>query len=122
MITYYQQPQVRARIIEYLGGPSLEVATCAYLTRCDTPSLALPEVKTTAAFNFFLDRELDMGRSLCDNQSLFALLDIDHVNSSMDEQNGFNAPVILELSGDRGGRVGTVLVEARLARDMLENL
>ena len=32
---YYKNPNVHARIIEYLGGNSPGEATCIYLARCD---------------------------------------------------------------------------------------
>jgi hypothetical protein len=77
---YYKNTNVVARMTEFLGGSSLEEATCVYVTR----SLELPDYSTFTKppqeLRFFLDRGLDVSRSLWDEESLIAHVDIEYVN------------------------------------------
>jgi hypothetical protein len=77
---YYANPAVRRRIIEYLGGDTPETATCIYLTRCDVESFATVDRKKPADLAYFLDNNLDLGRSLLDRRGAVAHLDIEYVN------------------------------------------
>lgn len=77
---YYRNVYVRQRMIDYLGGTSLDTATCEFLTRCDDLSLKDVDLKKPQQLEFFLDHSLDVGRSLWDRASLIAHLDIEYVN------------------------------------------
>ena len=77
---YYATPDVRARLIESLGGRRLDEATCYYLGRCfDTikPGFCM---KKPGALDLFLRKEWDVARSLWDRQWLIADVDIEYVN------------------------------------------
>ena len=77
---YYATPDVRARLIESLGGRRLDEATCYYIGRCfDTikPGFCMNK---PAELDLFLRNEWDVARSLWDRQWLFADVDIEYVN------------------------------------------
>jgi hypothetical protein len=77
---YYATPDVRSRMIESLGGPSLEGATCYYIGRCfDTIRTGFSMQRPTE-LDFFLRSEWDVARSLWDRKWLFADMDIEYVN------------------------------------------
>jgi hypothetical protein len=80
MKSYYSNGNVRSRMLEYLGGNTLDTATCEYLTagdetasqhRSPLPVNKLPELWAGG---------LDIGRSLWDRESLLFHLDIEYVN------------------------------------------
>lgn len=80
MKNYYMNPHILKRITEFLGGESLENATSMYLSRCDSSLHDRIEVKLPEELPFYLDRELDVGRSLWDQNALIAHLDIEYTN------------------------------------------
>lgn len=77
---YYQEPSVRARMLEFLGGTVLEDATCVYISRCDVPTPWHFDMKSPYELDFFLSRGWDVGRSLWDRASLPVHLDLEYVN------------------------------------------
>jgi len=77
---YYKTPEVRARVIEFLGGPTLDDATCFYIGRPrDTIHPGFNMAKP-GELNAFMDREWDVARSLWDRAWLLADLDIEYTN------------------------------------------
>jgi hypothetical protein len=77
---YYATPDVRVRMIESLGGPTLEDATCYYIGRCfDTikPGFCMQKPRD---LDLFWRNEWDVARSLWDRKWLFVDLDIEYVN------------------------------------------
>jgi hypothetical protein len=78
--TYYSNPHVRARMIEFLGGASLEKITCHYLTAGDSDSSHHRQPRPVSDLPHFWDAALDIGRSLWDRESLLLDLDIEYVN------------------------------------------
>lgn len=77
--SYYRQPAVRARILEFLGGISPETATCEYITADDASSAERRPVDPLDLFAK-LDSGQDICRSLWDRHVLIAHLDIEYVN------------------------------------------
>ncbi len=77
---YYQTPDVRARMVEVLGGSRLEDATCYYIGRCYDSIRPGFNMRRPGELDLFLDNEWDVARSLWDRQALFADLDIEYVN------------------------------------------
>ena len=77
---YYGTPEVRARMIESLGGSRLEEATCSYIGRCYDSIKPGFNMRRPGDLDFFLAQEWDVARSLWDKQSLVADLDIEYVN------------------------------------------
>ncbi len=50
---YYENPDIRKRIIEYLGGTSLKTATCAYSARCDNSSFDAVKAKPIGDLSYY---------------------------------------------------------------------
>lgn len=80
MDTFYSDPAVRQRLVEYLGGDSLEAASAVYVTHTDGCQFQRSELHPPKELQWFLDRNLDIARSLADRKSLLLHLDIEYVN------------------------------------------
>ncbi|MFN0128559.1 MAG: hypothetical protein ACKV19_17950 [Verrucomicrobiales bacterium] len=76
----YSDPTVRQRMIEYLGGDTLTEATALYLGHLDGCAFQRAELHAPAELQWFLDRNLDIARSLADRESLLLHLDVEYVN------------------------------------------
>lgn len=80
MPSVYADPAVRCRLIEFLGGDTLEHATAAYVTQSDGCQFARSQLRPPGELDHFLSSELDVARSLADSKSLLLHLDIEYVN------------------------------------------
>jgi hypothetical protein len=80
MDTFYSDPHVRQRLVEYLGGDCLGSASAVYVTHTDGCLFQRSELHPPAELEWFLDRNLDIARSLADRKSLLLHLDIEYVN------------------------------------------
>lgn len=80
MNSFYSDTAVRQRLVEFLGGDSLEHATAVCLTHSDGCQFDRRELRTTGELNWFLDNELDIARSLADSKSYLLHLDMEYVN------------------------------------------
>jgi hypothetical protein len=77
---YYANPEVRARLIEFMGGRTLQEATCHYIGRArDTVKQGF-EMRPPQELEAFLDNEWDVARSLWDRAWLVGDLDIEYAN------------------------------------------
>ncbi|MGE5294895.1 MAG: hypothetical protein ACM3VT_08695 [Solirubrobacterales bacterium] len=77
---YYGTPAVRSRVIEFLGGRTLDDATCFYIGRPrDTihPGFNMAQPRE---LHSFMDKEWDVARSLWDRVWLIVDLDIEYTN------------------------------------------
>jgi hypothetical protein len=104
-----ENPAVRQRIVEYLGGPRLEDATCLFLARLDPLDPSLFERHPTADLHSLLDESSELARSLEDSSSMLIHLDIEYVN--------FDDPAAAYLDPQRVFRLQEPLVrviESRL--------
>jgi len=77
---YYATPDVRSRMIESLGGPNLDDATCYYIGRCFDTIKPGFSMQRPSELDLFLHNEWDVARSLWDRKWLFADIDIEYVN------------------------------------------
>lgn len=77
---YYTNPEVRARILEFLGGDSPANVTAVYLTGGDRSGAHHRSPRLTTELPALLENGLDIGRSLWDRESLIADLDVEYVN------------------------------------------
>jgi hypothetical protein len=77
---YYSNPQVRARMLEFLGGDSLSDATCHYLTAGDAREPRHRQPRPVAELPVLWENDWDISRSLWDRESLLVHLDIEYVN------------------------------------------
>ncbi len=80
MPSIYADPAVRCRLIEFLGGDTLEHATAAYVTQSDGCQFDRNQLRPPVGLDELLASELDIARSLADAESLLLHLDIEHVN------------------------------------------
>jgi hypothetical protein len=80
MSIFYSDAVVRRRLLEFLGGESLDEATAAFLTHCDGCQFDRRELRPPTELDWFLARDLDIARSLADSKSLLLHIDIEYVN------------------------------------------
>ena len=80
MKAFYSDPAVRQRLVEFLGGDTLESATALYLGHLDGCAFQRQELHPPSELQWFLDRDLDIARSLADRESLLLHLDVEYVN------------------------------------------
>lgn len=80
MSSFYSDAAVRQRLVEFLGGETLEDATAMYLTHSDGCQFQRSELHPPAELEWFLERDLDIARSLADRDSLLLHLDVEYVN------------------------------------------
>lgn len=80
MCALHSDRSVRQRLIEFMGGETLEEATAVYLTHSDACRFNRRELRPAASLDRFLDRNMDIARSLADTQSYLLHLDIEYLN------------------------------------------
>ncbi|HEX3019086.1 MAG TPA: hypothetical protein VHP36_02240 [Chitinispirillaceae bacterium] len=80
LLSYYKNEHVRARMTEFLGGKTLDSASCMFLTQCDVDSEAGWNYKLPHELDYFLTQGIDVSRSLWDKKWLLAHLDVEYVN------------------------------------------
>ncbi len=80
MPSVYADHAVRSRLVEFLGGDTLEHATAAYITQSDGCQYDRGQLRPPGELAHFLSSELDIARSLADSASLLLHLDVEHVN------------------------------------------
>lgn len=94
---YYQEPSVRARIIDFLRGDSLDKATACYLTRGDRADAGLYEKHPLTDLDSFFEEGADIARSLWDSESLLVDLDVEYVNFDRAAEAYLNSARVFEL-------------------------
>lgn len=77
---YYNDRHVRSRMTEFLGGKTLDSATCMFITECDAATELGNDFKIPTELDSYLTRGFDVSRSLWDKEWLIAHLDIEYVN------------------------------------------
>ncbi len=80
MNLFYDNSAVRQRLIEFLGADSLDHATAVYLTHSDGCQYDRRELRPPTELDWFLERDLDIARSLADSKSYLLHLDVEYVN------------------------------------------
>lgn len=80
MSAFYSDPFVRQRLVEFMGGETLEDATAVYLTHSDGCQFQRTELRPPSDLKWFLDQDLDIARSLADRDSILLHLDVEYVN------------------------------------------
>jgi hypothetical protein len=79
-VDYYRNKDVRARIVEFLGGDVSKNPTCSYLVSGDVDQPPLQHHYRVQALDSLFDGGLEICRSLWDETSLLADFDIEYVN------------------------------------------
>ncbi len=77
---YYRDRNVRARILEFLGGDAQTAPTCRYLTAGDEEHQFLEQRLSERALDALLENGFEICRSLWDETSLLADFDVEYVN------------------------------------------
>ena len=80
MNKYYSNPDVRARMLEFLGGTALENISCHYLTAGDIDSPHHRQPRPVTDLAILWESDWDISRSLWDRNSLLIHLDVEYVN------------------------------------------
>lgn len=80
MNSFYSDPAVRQRLVEFLGGDSLDQATAVCLMHSDGCPFDRRELRPPAELDWFLERDMDIARSLADTHSYLLHLDMEYVN------------------------------------------
>lgn len=80
MNTFLSDPAVRQRLIEFLGGETLDHASAIYVTRSDGAPVSADDLKPISDLDSFLERDCDIARSLGDRESVLLHLDVEYVN------------------------------------------
>jgi hypothetical protein len=80
MDAFYGDSAVRRRLVEFLGGETPSRASALYLTHSDGCQFQRSELHAPGDLEWFLDRDLDIARSLADRDSLLLHLDVEYVN------------------------------------------
>jgi hypothetical protein len=77
--TLYAEPAVRQRVVEFLGGASLDSATAQFIAGDDArASLRHPE--PVSRLSDFFEARMEVSRSLWDRAALLVHLDVEYVN------------------------------------------
>jgi hypothetical protein len=93
MTPFYRDDAIRQRLIEFLGGETLDQVTAAYVTHSDRSQFRRDQLLPPKELDWFLERDLDIARSLADSESLIFHLDIEYVN--------FDSPAEAHLDPER---------------------
>jgi len=80
MSAFYSDPAIRQRLIEYLGGDTLDSATAVFVTHSDGCLFQRSELRPPSELKLLLDLDIDIARSLADQESVLFHLDIEYVN------------------------------------------
>lgn len=102
---YYQTPEVRQRMIEFLGGAELSRVTAAYITATDgVIDFSMPAAP--ARLVQYLDGMLEIDRSLWDEVSLIVHVDLEH--------HDFEHPAAAWLDPERAFELQQPVLDAML--------
>jgi hypothetical protein len=77
---YFRNNDVRQRMVEFLGGSSLEASTAVFITNTELSYSHELKADPPSLLDAFLKSGLDVSRSLWDKASLIVHLDLEYVN------------------------------------------
>ncbi len=80
MNPFYKDQALRQRLVEFTGGNTLDQATAVYVTRSDGCQFDRRELRLVTELDWFLERDMDIARSLADSTSCLLHLDVEYVN------------------------------------------
>ncbi|OYW31363.1 MAG: hypothetical protein B7Z47_01330 [Chthoniobacter sp. 12-60-6] len=80
MNSIVSDPAVRRRFVEFLGGDTLGHASAVFLSHSDGCPFDRRELRPAAELDWFLERDMDIARSLADAESYLLHLDVEYVN------------------------------------------
>lgn len=97
MPSVYADPVVRGRLIEFLGGDTLDHATAVYIAQSDGCQYDRAMLRRPGELDHFLTSELDIARSLADSTSVLFHLDMEYVNFDSPEEAYLNSARAFDL-------------------------
>ncbi len=77
---FYADPHIRARMVEFLGGPPLESATAMYVADQEDDIVWQWNARPVSDLFRCLNEQRDLTRSLWDRKHLLVHLDVEYVN------------------------------------------
>jgi hypothetical protein len=80
LASYYADPSVQARILEFLGGRTLDEASCLFVTGHGEPSRCWYDPQPVNQLWRCVSTDQEIARSLWDRRRLVAHLDLEYVN------------------------------------------
>jgi hypothetical protein len=102
---YYQNPAVRERMYEFLGGADLRTATAVYIAGTDGFA-DYGDPSSPTCLNEYLEASLEVDRSLWDQTSLIAHIDLEYHN--------FDCPEAPWLDPERAFKLQQPVLDATL--------
>jgi len=108
---YYASGDVRARMIEFLGGRSLGEVTCMFISGDTTSPEENFHPREPGELWECLERGYDVSRSLWDRNSLIADIDIEYVNFDFPAEPYLDPERIFDLQSPVEEAVERILVE-----------
>jgi len=94
---YYQHPDVRARIREFIGAPTLNEPSCKFLAAGNESASPPFTPYLPRALNSLLDDGFEICRSLWDRDALIADFDIEYVNFDNPAEAFLNADQVFAI-------------------------
>lgn len=94
---YYSDPDVKARMLEFLGGDRLERTSAVYVTACDRSATPDYGARSPQELWACLDAEREVMRSLWDRRSLLFDIDIEYVNFEYPAEPYLDPERVLDL-------------------------
>ena len=80
MRAFHANHALSSRLIEFLGGDSLDHATAVYVTHSDGFAFDRRELRLPCELDWFLQHGMDIARSMADTQHRLLHLDVEYVN------------------------------------------
>ncbi len=111
MPAVYANSIVRKRLIEFLGGDTLETVTAVYIAQFDGRQYDPNVLRPPEDVDYFLSRDLDIARSLADTSSLLFHLDVEYVNFDSPAEAFLNPTRAFQLQEPAIREIETLLVE-----------
>jgi len=115
MNEYFKNPNIRARVLEFLGGVPPSSVTSVFLARCDAPEYSEVEARSPDDLDEFLGSGLDLARSLWDRRYLVVHLDIEYVNFDSPVEPYLNPGRSFEIQQPVARTVQRLLLEFGIA-------
>ena len=100
--SYYRDPHVRDRMVEFLGGVSLRDATAYSITTYTSSQEDAPRLRRPHELFDCLNEGCDVERSLWDRKFLVADLDIEYVNFDFPAEAYLDPDRTFSLPNSRG--------------------
>jgi len=103
MDQYYNNEDVRNRLVEYAGGDGKSQPTCLFFSQCDGQTGVEDAMSHFSDLDWFLQEGKEIARSLCDSKQLLVHLDMEYVS--------FDSPVEAFINPQRAFEIQQPVVD-----------